>query len=65
MAKLTSSAKKALPQSTFAGPHRSFPVPDVNHARAALRDLPKAKHLSSAEKAHIRRVVHSRFPGVK
>lgn len=54
MARLTSRARAALPKSTFAGPHRSFPMPDKGHASAALQDLPKAKGLSSSEKAHIR-----------
>jgi hypothetical protein len=36
MAKLTSKARNALPGSTFAGPGRSFPIPDKGHAKAAL-----------------------------
>ena len=36
MAKLTAKARKALPASTFAGPDRSFPIPDKGHAKAAL-----------------------------
>lgn len=36
MAKLTASARRALPASDFAGPGRSFPIPDKGHARAAL-----------------------------
>jgi hypothetical protein len=36
MAKLSAGARKALPDSTFAGPGRSFPIPDANHAHAAL-----------------------------
>lgn len=32
MAKLTSKARKALPTSVFAGPDRSYPVPDRAHA---------------------------------
>jgi hypothetical protein len=36
MAKLSAADRKKLPASTFAGPNRSFPVPDANHARAAL-----------------------------
>lgn len=53
MARLTAKDRAALPKSTFAGPGRSFPIPDKNHARAALQDLPRAKGLSSAEKAKI------------
>lgn len=36
MAKLTAKARKKLPASDFAGPDRSFPIEDKNHARAAL-----------------------------
>jgi hypothetical protein len=35
MAKLTAGKRKALPKADFAGPGRSFPVPDANHARLA------------------------------
>jgi hypothetical protein len=36
MARLTAKARKHLSGSTFAGPDRSFPIPDKNHAKAAL-----------------------------
>ena len=36
MVKLSTKARKALPAKTFAGPGRSFPIPDKAHARAAL-----------------------------
>ncbi len=36
MAKLTTKARKALPAKAFAGPDRSFPIPDKSHARNAL-----------------------------
>jgi hypothetical protein len=36
MAKLTAAKRKALPNKTFAGPNRTFPIPDKNHAKAAL-----------------------------
>ncbi len=35
MAKLTAKARKALPDSAFAGPNRSYPVMDRGHAIAA------------------------------
>lgn len=34
MAKLSAADRKALPAADFAGPDRSFPVNDANHARA-------------------------------
>lgn len=36
MARLKAAARKALPASDFAGPGRSFPIPDAGHAKAAL-----------------------------
>jgi len=54
MAKLSKGARAALPASDFAGPHRSFPVNDPNHARAALLDVNKAKGLTSAERSEIK-----------
>ena len=35
MAKLTTKARNALPDSAFAGPGRSYPVQDKAHARNA------------------------------
>lgn len=35
MAKLTAAQRKALPASDFAGPNRSYPIPDKGHAMAA------------------------------
>lgn len=35
MTKLTTAERNRLPDSAFAGPHRSFPVPDKAPARAA------------------------------
>lgn len=61
MARLTAKARSKLPSKTFAGPGRSFPIPDKNHARAALQDLPRAKGLSSGEKAHIRSVAERKL----
>lgn len=35
MAKLTTAARKKLPASEFAGPGRSYPIPDKAHAANA------------------------------
>jgi len=35
MAKLSAKARKALPADEFAGPDRSFPIPDKSHAANA------------------------------
>lgn len=52
--KLTAKARKKIPSSKFAGPGRSFPIEDKNHARAALIDVGRAKGLSSGQKATIK-----------
>lgn len=36
VARLTAAARRALPDSDFAGPNRSFPIEDKKHAKAAL-----------------------------
>jgi len=35
VSKLTTKARKKLPSSEFAGPDRSYPVPDKSHAANA------------------------------
>lgn len=37
MARLTAAQRNALPDSAFAGPNRTYPVPDKSHAIAAER----------------------------
>lgn len=36
MSKLTAKKRNALPKAAFAGPGRSYPVPDKAHAKVAL-----------------------------
>jgi hypothetical protein len=35
VARLTAAQRNALPDSAFAGPGRTYPVPDKNHAQFA------------------------------
>lgn len=42
MARLTAAQRRRLPAKDFAGPGRSFPINDKNHARAALGRLTNA-----------------------
>lgn len=63
MAKLTAKKRNALPASTFAGPDRSYPIPDASHARNALARA--SQHAGSALKAKIRAKVHRKFPGIE
>jgi hypothetical protein len=59
MSVLHAAQRNALPTSTFAGPDRSFPIPDANHARAAL----SMAHYAS-NPAAIRAKVHAKFPSI-
>lgn len=63
MAKLTSKARKALPEKSFAEPaKRAYPIPDPSHARNALSRV--SQFGSSTEKAAVRAKVHAKFPGI-
>jgi hypothetical protein len=61
MAKLTTKSRKALPAQDFAGPDRSFPIPDASHARNALA---RVGNKSPAKKAKVRAAVKQKFPGI-
>lgn len=61
MAKLTTKARKSLPTQDFAGPDRSFPIPDASHARNALA---RVASKSPAKKAKVRAAVKRKFPGI-
>jgi hypothetical protein len=63
MAKLSAKRRNALPAKTFAGPDRSYPIPDASHARNALARA--SQHASPDLKAKIRAKVHQKFPGIQ
>lgn len=63
MARLTSSARKALPTKSFAEPgKRAYPIEDARHARNALSRV--SQFGSSAEKKQVRSAVHKKYPGI-
>jgi hypothetical protein len=62
MAKLTTRARKHLPLSEFAGPSRSYPIPDRSHARNALARV--SQHGTPAVKARVRSAVHRKYPSI-
>ena len=62
MAKLKAAARNKLPGKDFAGPKRSYPIEDKNHARNALARV--AQHGSSAEKAEVRAKVHEKYSDI-
>jgi len=56
MAKLTAGKRKALPKGEFAGPHKSYPVPDKSHAanaKARASQAVNAGRMSSSTEAKI------------
>jgi len=56
MAKLTTKDRKALPASKFAGPDKSYPVPDRSHAanaKARASQMEAKGKLSPSAKAKI------------
>ena len=56
MAKLSAKQRKKLPASKFAGPNKSYPVPDKSHAanaKARASQAVKAGRMSSSTKAKI------------
>ena len=59
MSKLTAKRRNALPAKTFAGPDRSYPIPDASHARNAL-----ARASGKPVAARVRAAVHRKFPGI-
>lgn len=62
MAKLTTADRKALPSQDFAGPDRSYPVPDASHARNALSRVSQFGYPEL--KAAVRRKVREKFPQI-
>lgn len=62
MAELDARQRNALPQQAFAGPARSFPIENPDHAVAALRLVGRAQaagHITPEEAAHIRNKAHA------
>lgn len=62
MGKLSAKERSEMPAKEFAGPHRSFPINDENHARNAMA---RASQFHPELKAKIRAKVHRKFPDIK
>lgn len=66
MAKLTAAQRKKLPAKTFAGPNRSFPIPDKAHAIAAERLVGralKAGHITQDQANKIKAMARAKAKG--
>lgn len=56
MAVLTAKARKRLPKSVFAGPGRSYPIPDRRHAANAKARASQAVKAGRMTKAQAQRI---------
>lgn len=62
MAKLTTKARNRLPDSSFAGPDRSYPINNPSHARNALARA--SQHASPELQAKIKAKVRRKYPSI-
>lgn len=62
MATLTTKERNALPSNDFALGGGHYPIPDENHARAALQRV--SQFGTEAEKAIVRSKVRNKFPTI-
>lgn len=60
---LNAKRRNALPSKDFAGPDRSYPINDANHARNALARA--SQHASPKLRARIQAKVAKKYPGIK
>ncbi len=60
MSKLHAKERNALPETAFAGPDRSYPINDENHARNAL-----ARASGKPVEARIKAAVHRKYPDIE
>lgn len=64
MSKLSAKERNSLPSGDFAGPDRSYPVNDANHARNALArasEMYNKGRLSEAQYAKIKAKAKARL----
>lgn len=63
MAKLTAATRNKIPTKDFAGPDRSYPIEDMNHARNALSRV--SQFGTDALKASVREKVYKKYPELR
>lgn len=63
MGKLTAKARKKIPAKDFAGPDRSYPIPDKGHVKSALARASEFHHPEIA--ANVERKAKKKFPSMK
>lgn len=62
MGKLTTTSRNALPAKDFAGPGKSYPIPDKAHAVAAKGRA--TQFATPAVKAQVDRAIAKKFPNL-
>ena len=62
MSRLTAAQRKRIEPKDFAGPDRSYPIEDKNHAKNALSRV--SQFGSSELKAQVRAKVHKKYPNL-
>jgi hypothetical protein len=60
MGKLSSKERNALSGKDFAGPDRSYPIPDRSHAANALSRV--SQYGTSELKKRVTEAVHRKYP---
>ena len=63
MTKLTAAERNAIPPEDIAGPNKSYPINDDNHARNALARV--SQHGTPALQARVRSAVKRKYPNIK
>lgn len=66
VARLTSRARKRLPKKAFAGPDRTYPIPDKAHAanaKARATQAVKAGRMSPSAAARIKAKANRKLKG--
>lgn len=51
MADLTAAKRKNMPKGDFAGPGKSFPISDPEHARLAIGGATRSEHAGNISEA--------------
>ena len=56
MSKLYSADRAKMPKSSFAGPGRSFPINDANHARLAIGGATRSERAGNISASEAERI---------
>jgi hypothetical protein len=66
MAILNAKRRRAMPAGDFAGPGRSFPINDAEHARLAISGATRSEragNISASEEARIKAAARRKLKG--